>query len=55
MGRVLPFPADRVRREPLPDARPAGQILLFTGVRYEFSATPPVLRPSRRRPRTGGA
>lgn len=46
MDRVLPFPAERVRRDPLDGGVRTGVVLLFTGVRYErHDRVPP--RPAR--------
>jgi hypothetical protein len=46
MDRVLPFPAERVRRDPLGGGDHKGVVLLFTGVRYErHDEVPP--RPAR--------
>jgi hypothetical protein len=46
MTRVLPFPAERVRRDPPEGGTTTGVVLLFTGVRYErHEEIPP--RPAR--------
>lgn len=46
MTRVLPFPAERVRRTPPEGGSTPGVVLLFTGVRYErHDEVPP--RPAR--------
>jgi hypothetical protein len=54
MDRVLPFPAERVRRTPPEDGgRTTGVVLLFTGVRYERhdAAQPSPVREGGRRKR----
>ncbi len=56
-GNVIrfPHPDDRPARPALPDDAPRGEILLFTGVRYERQVEPspepvsPGRRPARRR------
>ena len=49
-GVVIPFPRARAHRRATRRARRAGEILLFTGVRYERMPDPgpePVARPPR--------
>ena len=52
-GTVVPFAAGaprRFRREPIAGSEPRGQILFFTGVRYErLTDAPPALLPKRKR------
>jgi hypothetical protein len=55
IGSVIPFPASDMRpaRPPLPPEHPRGEILLFTGIRYERQAepSPAPIDPGRRPPR----